>query len=107
MLIAGALALAIGLPFPEAGGVRWALAAGAIGGIGLALFYRGLAIGQMGVVAPISAVLGAALATVVAAFTEGVPRHPSSSRLPARRNRRLADLTHRRQRLRKERFRKK
>jgi drug/metabolite transporter (DMT)-like permease len=73
MLLAGALALAIGLPFPEAASVRWALAAGAIGGIGLALFYRGLAIGQMGIVAPVSAVLGAALATVVAAITEGIP----------------------------------
>jgi len=73
MLLAGALALAIGLPFPEAASVRWALAAGAIGGIGLALFYRGLAVGQMGIVAPVSAVLGAALATIVAAFTEGVP----------------------------------
>jgi drug/metabolite transporter (DMT)-like permease len=73
MLLAGALALAIGLPFPEAASVRWALAAGAIGGIGLALFYRGLAVGQMGIVAPVSAVLGAALATVIAAFTEGVP----------------------------------
>jgi drug/metabolite transporter (DMT)-like permease len=73
MLLAGALALTIGLPFPDAGSVRWALAAGAIGGIGLALFYRGLAIGQMGIVAPVSAVLGAALATVVAAVTEGIP----------------------------------
>ena len=67
MALAGTLAFAIGLPFPDAHSVLWSLAAGAIGGIGLALFYRGLAIGQMGIVAPVSAVLGAALATVVAA----------------------------------------
>ena len=73
MALAGTLAFAIGLPFPEPHSVLWSLAAGAIGGIGLALFYRGLAIGQMGIVAPVSAVLGAALATVVAAVTEGVP----------------------------------
>ena len=73
MALAGALAFAIGLPFPDAHSVLWSLAAGAIGGIGLALFYRGLAIGQMGIVAPVSAILGAALATVVAAVTEGVP----------------------------------
>ncbi len=73
MLLAGALALAIGLPFPDAHSVLWSLAAGAIGGIGLALFYRGLAVGKMGIVAPVSAVLGAAIATAVAAFTEGVP----------------------------------
>jgi drug/metabolite transporter (DMT)-like permease len=73
MALAGALALAIGLPFPDASSVRWSLAAGAIGGIGLALFYRGLAVGKMGVVAPVSAVLGAAIATVIAALTEGFP----------------------------------
>lgn len=73
MLLAGALAFAIGLPFPDANSVYWSLAAGAIGGIGLALFYRGLAIGKMGIVAPVSAVLGAAIATVIAAFTEGIP----------------------------------
>ncbi len=73
MALAGTLAFAIGLPFPDAHSVLWSLAAGAIGGIGLALFYRGLAIGQMGIVAPVSAVLGAALATVVAAATDGVP----------------------------------
>jgi uncharacterized membrane protein len=73
MALAGALAFAIGLPFPDTHSVLWSLAAGAIGGIGLAVFYRGLAIGQMGIVAPVSAVLGAAIATVVAAATEGVP----------------------------------
>src|SRR3984957_17437695 len=73
MLLAGALAVVIGLPFPDANSVYWSLGAGAIGGIGLALFYRGLAIGKMGIVAPVSAVLGAAIATVIAAFTEGIP----------------------------------
>jgi drug/metabolite transporter (DMT)-like permease len=73
MALAGTLAFAIGLPFPDARSVCWSLAAGAIGGIGLALFYRGLAVGKMGIVAPVSAVLGAAIATVIAAFTEGIP----------------------------------
>jgi drug/metabolite transporter (DMT)-like permease len=79
MLLAGALAVVIGLPFPDANSVYWSLGAGAIGGIGLALFYRGLAIGKMGIVAPVSAVLGAAIATVIAALTEGIPsnRHLS------------------------------
>ena len=73
MALAGALAFAIGLPFPDARGVCWSFAAGAIGGLGLALFYRGMAVGKMGIVAPVSAVLGAAIATVIAAFTEGMP----------------------------------
>lgn len=75
MLLAGTLALALGLPFPGASSLLWSLAGGAVGGIGLALFYRGLAIGKMGIVAPVSAVLGAAIATVVAAFTEGIPTY--------------------------------
>lgn len=73
MLLAGALAFIIGLPFPDASSVYWSLGAGAIGGLGLALFYRGLAVGKMGIVAPVSAVLGAAIATMIAAITDGLP----------------------------------
>jgi len=73
MVLACALAIALRLPFPDANAVRWSLAAGAIGGAGLAFFYRALAVGKMGLVAPLSAVLAAALATVLAAFSEGVP----------------------------------
>jgi drug/metabolite transporter (DMT)-like permease len=41
--------------------VRWGAAAGVAGFSGAALIYRGLAIGRMGVVAPITAVLAAAI----------------------------------------------
>jgi drug/metabolite transporter (DMT)-like permease len=41
--------------------VRWGALAGVAGASGAALLYRGLAIGRMGVVAPITAVLAAAL----------------------------------------------
>jgi drug/metabolite transporter (DMT)-like permease len=73
MVLAGALALAIGLPFPTGGGLGWALIAGAVGGAALALFYRALASGKMGLVAPVAAVLSAAIPTVVTAFSEGFP----------------------------------
>jgi drug/metabolite transporter (DMT)-like permease len=73
MLLAGAFALAIGAPFPGIASVRWALAAGSVGGLALAVFYRSLAAGQMGLVAPVAAVLGAAIPTTVTAFSEGVP----------------------------------
>jgi len=73
MILVGVLALAIGLPFPPMNGVLWALAAGAIGGFALALFYRALASGKMGLVAPVAAVLGAAIPTVVTAVREGFP----------------------------------
>ena len=43
----------------------WGLAAGACGAIGIALLYHALSIGKMGVVSPITAVLGAALPAVV------------------------------------------
>jgi len=73
MLIVAAAALILGLPFPNASSVRWALIAGCIGGLSLALFYRALAAGQMGLVAPLAAVLGAGIPTAVSAFTEGFP----------------------------------
>lgn len=46
---------------------------GLLGALGLALLYRGLAIGRMGVVAPVAAVLTATLPVVYGFATEGVP----------------------------------
>jgi drug/metabolite transporter (DMT)-like permease len=51
--------------------VGWGVAAGFFGGLGLVCFYRGLAIGQMSVVAPVAA-CGAAVPVVVA-FILGRP----------------------------------
>jgi drug/metabolite transporter (DMT)-like permease len=73
MVLAGLLAFAIRSPFPEGNSLRWALAAGAVGGVALAVFYRALAGGQMGLIAPVAAVLGAAIPTIVTAFFEGLP----------------------------------
>jgi drug/metabolite transporter (DMT)-like permease len=73
MVLAGSLALAIGSPFPAGDGLKWAFIAGAVGGLGLAVFYRSLASGQMGLIAPLSAVLSAAIPTLVTAFSEGLP----------------------------------
>jgi drug/metabolite transporter (DMT)-like permease len=55
--LAGVLAwvLVAGDPFPGAGELAPAAAAGAAGAVGLGAFYRGLALGAMGIVAPISA----------------------------------------------------
>jgi drug/metabolite transporter (DMT)-like permease len=53
--------------------LRWAFAAGACGGVSLALFYRALSQGNMGLAAPVSAVLGAAIPVAFAMFTEGLP----------------------------------
>jgi drug/metabolite transporter (DMT)-like permease len=66
-------AMAEQAPFPAVGSELWALLAGALGGVALAIFYRTLAGGTMGLTAPVAAVLGAAIPTIFAMFTEGVP----------------------------------
>jgi drug/metabolite transporter (DMT)-like permease len=73
MVLAGALALASGAAFPAGASLLWSLAAGAVGGFALALFYRALAGGKMGLVAPVAAVLSAVIPTVITAFAQGVP----------------------------------
>jgi len=55
LLFTGVLVLATGAAMPGERMVLIGLAAGAMGGIGLAALYSGLAIGPMGVVAPIAA----------------------------------------------------
>lgn len=73
MALTGCLALALESPFPGGHSVGWAFLAGAVGGFALALFYRALAAGQMGLIAPVAAVLSAAIPTLVTAFSEGLP----------------------------------
>ena len=60
-----AAALLTGAPF-QAGGLGWALAAGAVGGAGLIIFYGGLAAGPMSVVAPVSALVSTVVPVGVA-----------------------------------------
>ncbi len=73
MVMMGTLALMTRATFPGNASVLWSLLAGAVGGFSLALFYRSLASGNMGLIAPVAAVLGAAIPTIVTAFTEGFP----------------------------------
>jgi drug/metabolite transporter (DMT)-like permease len=51
---------------PELAGIAWAAAAGSCGGVGLIVFYAGLAAGPMRVVAPVSALVSTALPVGVA-----------------------------------------
>jgi drug/metabolite transporter (DMT)-like permease len=71
------LMLAVGLAqhaaFPSRTSMFWALAAGSIGGFSLAIFYRALASGQMGLTAPMGALLGAAIPTLADIAMEGAP----------------------------------
>jgi drug/metabolite transporter (DMT)-like permease len=59
--------------FPSRTSILWALAAGAIGGFSVAVFYGALASGQMGLTAPIAALLGAAIPTLADIGIEGTP----------------------------------
>jgi drug/metabolite transporter (DMT)-like permease len=67
------VALAVPGVFPSRASILWALAAGAVGGFSLAIFYRALASGQMGITAPIAALLGAAIPTLADIAMEGAP----------------------------------
>src|SRR5438445_9411915 len=72
-LLMTALAVVAGAPFPNRSGELWALAAGALGGTALAVFYRTLASGSMGITAPLAAVLAASIPIAFAIITEGIP----------------------------------
>ena len=67
------LALSTHAVYPSAASRNWALIAGALGGTALAIFYRALAAGDMGITAPVSAVLGAAIPASFAMLTQGLP----------------------------------
>ena len=51
----------------------WGAAAGIVGAFGIAALYRALAIGRMGIVAPVAAVVTGILPVLVGMRTEGVP----------------------------------
>jgi drug/metabolite transporter (DMT)-like permease len=76
LLLLIVLALVWGEPLPSPTHLGWGLAAGLAGAVGLASLYRALAVGQMGVVAPVSAVLTAALPALFSMLIEGMPGLP-------------------------------
>jgi drug/metabolite transporter (DMT)-like permease len=73
VVLATAIALAVGEPMPSQRGILLGLGAGVFGMFGILGLYRGLAVGRMGVVAPVAAVLGAGVPVAVGLALEGVP----------------------------------
>ncbi|MFZ0542409.1 MAG: DMT family transporter [Candidatus Sulfotelmatobacter sp.] len=73
LLVVGTLASVTHAAFPPARSAAWVLAGGISGGAALAIFYRALSSGRMGLTAPVAAVLSAAIPAVFSMFTEGVP----------------------------------
>jgi drug/metabolite transporter (DMT)-like permease len=67
------LAFATGEPVPSSSALLWGAAAGLGAGIGLVAFYRALAIGQMGINAPVAAIVTSALTVLFGIWREGMP----------------------------------
>jgi len=75
----GALALLVALALltsdslPSAAELGWGIAAGLSGTLGLGAYYRALAVGKMGIAAPITGVLTASLPVLFGVVTQGLP----------------------------------
>jgi uncharacterized membrane protein len=73
MLLALVLAVVRAEPVPGLPDIGWAAAAGVVGAVGITSLYQGLAVGRMGVVAPVTGVLAAAVPVIVGIASEGMP----------------------------------
>ncbi len=67
------LALSWSEPLPTTLDIVWGSIAGLLGAVGLVSFYQALAVGRMGIVAPVTAMLSAAVPVLFSAFFEGLP----------------------------------
>ena len=67
------LTWAAGEHVPPAGAFAWGAATGITGAFGIAALYKGLSVGQMGVVAPVASVITAVLPVVYGFVIEGAP----------------------------------
>lgn len=72
-LLAGS-AYIIGETFPPFDGIIWGILAGIFISIALLSLYKGLSLGKMGFVAPVSAVVAAGVPVIYAAIFEGLPQ---------------------------------
>lgn len=73
MALAAVLAIALSQGIPAGRDLAICFVAGVLGAIGITMLYRGLAIGRMGIVAPITGVLAAVIPVVAGFVTQGVP----------------------------------
>lgn len=73
MAIAAAIAVIRAEPIPAGQDLALCIAAGVLGVIGITSLYRGLAVGRMGVVAPVTGVLAAVIPVIAGIILEGWP----------------------------------
>lgn len=67
------VAIASGEKYPSGEDIAWSAIAGIMGELGLLSLYRAMAIGQMSIAAPVTAVLGAGIPAVFGIFLQGLP----------------------------------
>jgi drug/metabolite transporter (DMT)-like permease len=60
-------------PFPPRSSLQWGVVAGVAGALGIAALYKALAIGRMGILAPVASVITGILPVLVGIRTEGMP----------------------------------
>src|SRR6185436_14042110 len=72
-LVSLLLALILGESFPVGKDLLVCIGAGLLGGFGITMLYRGLAIGRMGIVAPVTGVLAAVIPVIAGFVTQGIP----------------------------------
>lgn len=68
------LAFTSGQAIPSTADLAWGVIAGLCGTTGFIFMLRGFTVGRMSIVAPVSAVLAAAIPVIVTSFGEGLPR---------------------------------
>jgi drug/metabolite transporter (DMT)-like permease len=73
LVVALFLAVLRGEPWPGPSDVGWSVLSGIIGSAGVLALYGGLAVGRMGVVAPVAGVLGASIPVLAGILLEGLP----------------------------------
>jgi drug/metabolite transporter (DMT)-like permease len=74
LLLAILFALIVREPLPSQRAVWWGAIGGLAGGIALVAFYRSLAVGAMGINAPVAAIITTALPVALSIHTQGLPK---------------------------------
>lgn len=72
-VVALGLAMVRGEGLPSTNDLGWSVAGGLTGGIGISALYQALAVGRMGIVAPITGVIAALIPVIVGISFEGPP----------------------------------
>lgn len=74
LVVAIGLAILRGEPWPAPADFAWSALSGVIGTAGVLALYGGLAVGRMGVVAPVAGVLGASVPVLAGIALQGLPQ---------------------------------